>query len=241
MKHIALLLGLVLCTGVGVLHAQTPMQMVINMNNTYVKATSFTMNIEMAMFMGTNDVTPVQSYKGEACMSGNLYYSTLMGKTTVCNKECTVFIDDGQKTIVYSKNPDSKNKSEEAQEIIPDTANFGRQAKYSFGKGTATASRVIIVPVDQSLYKKIEIVINNTTFVMEELLYHYSDNEDFSSSLTSTRIRYTSVVLNATVPSSKFSEKTFVTRKNGNLTGAGKYAAYEVIEQTNELPAELNK
>src|ERR1044072_6007466 len=92
------------------MRAQSPMQMVINMNNAYAKATSYSMNIEMDLFMGTNDVTPIHSYTGEACNSGNQYYSSLMGKTTVCNKECTVFIDDGQKTIIYSKNPDDKKK-----------------------------------------------------------------------------------------------------------------------------------
>lgn len=240
MRHTATVIFLLLSLQAGTLFAQSPIQMVVKMNDTYAKATSFTMNVEMSMFMGTNDVTPIQSYTGEVCKSGELYYSSLMGKTTVCNKECTVFIDDGEKTIVYSKNPDDKKRNNEpAENVVPDTADFGKQAAYTFGKGTSTGSRVVIVPVDQSLYKKIEIVINKTTFVLEELVYYYSDNEDFSSSLTSTRIRYTSVQLNAAVPATKFSEKNFVTRKSGKLIGVGKYAAYNVIEQKNELPDQM--
>lgn len=240
MKHTAIIIFLLLGTQAGTLFAQSPIQMVIKMNDAYAKASSFTMNVQMDMFMGTNDVTPIQSHSGEACKSGNLYYSSIMGKTTVCNKECTVFIDDGEKTIIYSKNPDdNKRNNEPVESIVPDTADFGKQASYTFGKGTSTGSRIVIVPVDQSLYKKIEMVVNKTSFVLEELVYYYSDNEDFSSSLTSVRIRYTSVQLNAVVPSSKFSEKSFVTRKSGKLTGVGKYAAYKVIEQTNELPDQI--
>jgi hypothetical protein len=224
---------------VEILRAQSPVQMVISMNNVYAKASSFTMSVEMNMFIGTNDITPVQSYTGEVCKSGELYYSSLMGKTTLCNKECTIFIDDREQTIVYSKNPDKRKRSNPTENIVPDTGDFGKHASYTFGKGTATGSRIVIIPVDQSLYKKIEMVINKTSFVLEEVVYYYSDNENFSASLTKTCIRYTSVKLNAAVPMSKFSETNFVVRKNGKLTGAGKYAGYEVFEQTNELPDQI--
>lgn len=234
------IVALLICSQVSLLLAQTPLEMVIKMNDAYGKATSYSMTVELAMFMGTNDVTPVQTYTGEACKSGALFYSSLMGKTTVCNDECTVFIDDGQKTIIYSKNPDKKKSSDEAEDaMVPDTSEFGKMAKYSFGTGTATGSRVIIVPSDQTLYKKIEVVINKTNFTMEEMVYHYSDNEDFSSSLSSVRIRYSNVKLNTAVPVSKFSEKVFVTRSKGKLVGVGKYAAYEVVEQKNELPEDM--
>ena len=217
-------------------HAQSPMQIVMKMNATYAAAKSYSMHVNMNMYMGTNDVTPISSGKGIVHKSGEMYFSSIMGKTTICNKECTVFIDEGQKQILYNRNPKAKNPNHQKNSEIPDTSEFGRMAKYSFGVGNETSTRIVVIPAEQLIYKKIELLINKTTFALEELVYYYSDNKSFTSPLSIVRITYSSIQLNNSIPLTQFSEKNYVVRKAGTLTGTGNYASYEVIEQKNEWP-----
>ena len=220
--------------------AQTPVQLLLKMNETYGKAQSYSMNVEMKFFYGNNDVTPVNTSKGEVRKSGDLYYSSIMGKTTIVNKNCTVFIDDGQKLIVYSKSGDHPSKP--PVDDIPDTSSFGSAVKYSYGKGTVTGERVIITPSDKTVYSRIEVVINRKNFTLEEVAYYYPPAEDEQgASVQKVQVTYSSVALNNSIPDDFFSEKKFVVRSKGKLAGVGKYAAYQVVEQDNKLPDNFKK
>ena len=217
--------------------AQTPVEMIISMNKAYTNANSFSMAVDMKFFMGTNDVTPVSSYSGEACKSGDSYYSSIMGKTTIVNKNCTVYIDDGEKLIVYSKNDNVKKPNDPVG--IPDTSVFGSMASYSFGEGTDQSTRIIVIPKDQSYYKKIELLINKKSFALEEIIYDYKVEEDAASSVQKIKVKYTAVNFNQAIAENKFSESRFVVRQKGKYIGAGKYAAYKIVEQDNTLPPNL--
>ncbi len=218
--------------------SQTPVQMIVSMNNAYGAASNYSMTLNMKFYMGNNDVTPVQSYTGEVAKNNDNYYSSIMGKTTIVNKHCTVFIDDGEKLIVYSKNDHVKKNNTPAD--LPDTSLFGKSAKYSFGKGTDRSSRIIIIPSGQSFYKRIEVLINKTTFVLEEVIYEYKAEEDPAGSIQKIVIKYSSVNLDAVISSDKFSEARFITHQKGKYSGVGKYSAYKVIEQDNKLPSNIH-
>jgi hypothetical protein len=217
--------------------AQTPVEMIINMNKTYAEAKSFSMSVEMKFFMGNNDVTPVNSYTGEACKSGDSYFSSIMGKTTIVNKNYTVYVDDGEKLIVYSKNGKTKKENDPIE--IPDTSVFGSTATYSFGKGTDASSRIIVIPKDQSYYKKIELMINKKSFALEEVTYDYKVEEDPAGSVQKVTVKYADVNFNQPVPENKFSESHFIIHQKGKYIGTGKYADYKVVEQDNTLPPNL--
>jgi hypothetical protein len=219
--------------------AQSPVQMIVNMNSMYGAAVNYSMSVNMKFFMGNNDVTPIQSFSGEVFKSSDNYYSSIMGKTTIVNKNCTVFIDDGEKLIVYSKNDHVKKKSKDPMEL-PDTSLFGKAAKYSFGKGTDACARILIVPGDQSFYKKIEVLINKKTFALEEVVYDYKVEDDPAGSIQKITIQYASVNLNAVIPNDRFSEARFISRQKGKLSGVGKYSAYKVVEQDNTLPTNIH-
>jgi outer membrane lipoprotein-sorting protein len=238
MKAYLIRLVLLLCVCSTALNAETPVEMVIHMNKVYAGAKSFSMNIEMKMFIGNNDVTPASTYTGEAYKSGSSYYSFLMGKTTVCNNQCTVFIDDAEKIIVYGEHT-QKQKKEQGPLEIPDTSVFGKLASYKFGKGSETSSRIVIVPSDRTLYKRIELLINKKTYALEEVSYSYAAEEDPASAVQKITIRYFNILFNPSISPDKFSESRFISRKKGQLSGIGKYAAYHIVEQDKNLPANI--
>lgn len=216
----------------------TPKQYLLRMNETYARANSLTMNVELLYFMGTNDVTPVQVLQGKMAQSGASYYSALMGKTTIKHKGKTLFIDDSQQLILYGEY-DQKNTQDEVT-AIPDTVTFGQEAVYSFGKPTATCVRIVVVPHDKQVYKRIELLINKQTYALEETIYGYTmteDNDDPLKTIQTVKIRYSSIHFNQPVPADIFSSSRFITRKKGKLIGVGIYAGYQVIEQpTYTLP-----
>jgi outer membrane lipoprotein-sorting protein len=240
-KKIVTLIGILLiaCTSC-LIKAQTAMQVVLKMNEVYSGATGYSMNVGIKFYMGTNDVTPVNSFSGEACKSGDSYYSSIMGKTTIVNSGCTVFIDDGEKLIVYSKGKTAKNDNMSSAGI-PDSSLFGKMAVYNFGKGTSDVYRIVITPTDKTVYKQIELLINKGNFTLMGIDYYYAVDEDPAGSIQKLSVTYSEIKINPEISSAKFSESVYVSRKKGNLTGVGKYAAYQVIEQDNTLPQNIIK
>lgn len=214
---------------VAVLHGQSAKQYLLKMNEVYSNARTLSMNVEVQYFMGTNDVTPFQRMKGDMAKSGASYYSSLMGKTTIVHKGLTLYVDEGQRLILYGKNEMDKKSPLPAE--IPDSTVYGSDATYTLGKGTATSVRVIITPKDKRIYRSIEMLINKQTYVMEEVVYRYTIEEDPAGSVQTVKLMYSAVMINQPVAESKFSTSKYVTRSKGKLVGTGAYAAYEVIEQ----------
>jgi hypothetical protein len=228
MKKQLSLVGFLLLIAVTV-QAQTAKQYLLRMNEVYSTAKSLSMGVELLYFMGTNDVTPVQRMSGEMAKNGNSYYSSLMGKTTIVHNGLTLYVDEGQRLILYGKNETDKKKASPVE--LPDSTVYGQDAAYALGKGTATSARVIITPKDKSVYRLIEILINKQTFAMEEVVYRYTVEEDPAGSVQTVKVQYNNVQMNQPVPAAKFSTTKFVTRSKGKLVGVGNYASYEVIEQ----------
>ncbi len=219
--------------------ADTPIQLLCKMNEAYAQAKNFSMKINMDFFAGANDITPIQNHQGEVVKRGDAYYSSIMGKITLSNLKRTIFVDNGQQLIIYSTHPDAKKMKPGID--LPDTAEFGKSASYTYGQGTATAARIVIVPKDQSVYTRIEVLINRINNTLEEVVYQYVDSEEIASTVQRIRIRYSAITINKPVSDAYFSEAQFITKKNGQWTGVGRYLTYKVVEQENKVPQNLQR
>jgi hypothetical protein len=215
----------------------SPKQYLVRMNEKYLKVNSLSMQVELLYFTGSNDVTPVQRAKGAMVKRGTSFYSRLMGKTTIKSKGVTLYIDEGEQLILYGEY--DQNQKTEGMMDVPDTNAFGQDAHLSMGKATANCERIVIVPQDQLVYKQVQLLINRTSFALEEIIYHYKvpADEDPAQAVQIVKVNYSQIQFNPPIAQHTFSTAPYVTRKKGKLVGVGIYSSYQVFEQPiYELP-----
>lgn len=225
-----LMLGLLLagaaCKGQG-----DPKTELLAMNKLYMNASSFSMNLKVSVYKQKSVPQPNAVYLGEVKKSGNNYYSRMMTQRTVSTETCFLVIDDERKSITYGKPAKPAEKmSESDMGIILDSL-FLKSCKARFAE-RRNGRNVIEVSMDKDLiYERVLLTVNSSTHALEELTYYYKTGTDgFFERVT---ISYSDISFNTGIPSAVFSEKNYVTKSRGKLSGAGKYMAYTVSDQSN--------
>lgn len=202
----------------------------LKMNRALAQAKTCEMDFSMQYYASKKDARPQMSVSGKVAFGQGLYYSSFMGKTVMQNKDCSIVIDDNEKQIVYLPAVEKKDKSRQTPslEYMLDSALLKTSALKQIGK-TNTSVRLQIIP-RSGIYESIEVLINTSTYAMEELVYIYKPLEEKGKSVKAV-ISYSSVRFNAGLDQSLFNEKKYLVKQNGKWKGAGSRAMYEVFDE----------
>jgi len=208
-------------------YAQTASDVLKKMNEVYKNAQSFSMNLEMKTFPVNNEKE--SSYSGKVVRSDIMYYSSLMGRVMVVNKNYSLLVDEGQKVITYSKiaAPAPKELYDNDFNKLADSS-LTKRSQISFAGNASDKYVIEIKPLNNTYYDKIEATINKTSFTLEKVVYYYKPIKDVSFSKIS--VNFNNVKLNDGTPASFFSESNYLSNlSKGKVTGKGSWASYKII------------
>lgn len=203
------------------------------MNKAYINAKSFQMNVEVKSFATINDVQPLLDYKGKVASSNGNYYTAMMGRTTIYNKQCVLVVDSKQKMILYKKNKsDVKPQGGFAMANL-DSALIvmGKNVKVTYLQNNIAEKRIQIIYKNNSI-DKLELSINPLNNTIVQLIYYYNTTKpEFNNSVYKVIVDYTNMELNKTIADSYFSENKFISVKKDKIIPLNNYAKYQVVNQ----------
>jgi hypothetical protein len=211
----------------GSLLAQTPRADLIRMNKRYANAASFSMKMELYCFENLSDVNPVVSYSGEVKRSKHCYYTAIMGKTMVSDKDHLILVDNKNSTIIYKDASD--NKSKQDLDKILDDSTFWSGSKLSYQKLGDGRKVVRATPDNDPVYDYVDIEVNSEGQLLG-VDYYVKKNKEGNGAFSRITIKYTNVSIDVPLTES-ISTSSFVFQKQGKLSGRGKYSNYKIIDQ----------
>lgn len=208
------------------LNAQQEMNDLRKMSEAYLKARTFSMNMEFKAYQKAVDQKELFVHKGIAKKIPGCYYTSLMGKTMLVNKDIALVIDDERKFILC-KSPFKEHKN---GQVPVDTAAYTGKLRYLWKNDKQR--KIEITEIPSSEYEKIELTVNAKSFVLEEVVYYYKRKSmEKELAFEKVHIKYTNISLDGSIPYSSFSEQSYVTYGKTGITPAPKYSGYKIIDQ----------
>jgi hypothetical protein len=191
---------------------------------------TFSASVSVRAYQGKNDVKPAKTYSGTIHRDSKNFRTTMFGKTSLYNTQCSMLIDEQEKVIIYDKPvSDAKNKT---PEILLPNSFYSNNYKYSYLINNSSRKRIAIVPKESSVYEKIEVEINPVNNMIVQIIYFFADISSNAQMFHKIQVDYTSVSLSAKIPGEVFSEKKYVQVNKGSLVASGNYAGYTVYDKT---------
>lgn len=209
--------------------AQNEKETLRAMYATYSSLSSLQMNVNVQLFAKSSDITPMQQSSGKVYKDGLNYFSEMMGRATLINKNCALIVDNSNRIIMYSE-PEGKAKDQKTDDILPDSVLFG-QSKMKTLSNKDNHHCIEVKYDNDPQYDRIEMTVNTVNHTLEKIVYYFKPMNGRSPLFEKLAISYTSIVINGDISSSVFSEKSFVSVSRNKVTPLGKYATYEVIDQ----------
>ncbi len=213
------------------IHAQDARMLLVNMNKVYSHATSFSMGVRVKVFEAISDTNTQVVYNGNMKAQGNLYYSELMGKTTLVNRNCFLLIDEENQVVLFnSKKPSKVNPSGEKLDIdtFLDSTLF-KNAQVKIVGQVGDIKKVEIIQKDD-VYTRLVLSINLKTFLLTEVVYYLNDSEELGYS--KLIVSYSDIKLNRELSESFFSEKQYIEKRGGKIVPVGKCAGFTFVDQS---------
>ncbi len=222
-----------------VLQAEEPIDVLSKMRSTYENARSFSMGVTLKMYGSSTDATPSSSGSGTVMMSGNNYFSSMLGKTVLINNDFEMILDEKQKAIIVADAPSTHFKKQKANGIIDSSLYEGMQLK--FLERSAAKIRIEMKSGDtESSYQYIRITINPVNYTLIEVEYLYAKNENTVSPYEKAIISYSNILLNVKMPDTAFSNDKYFLKKGNKVIASSLYGSYKVIDQR-KLPSTSEK
>lgn len=211
---------------------------ILKMNEAFNRLASFSMNVEVKIFSNGTDVKPAQSFKGEARKSGNCFYSSMLGKTSLVNAEHALLIDVQQKLIVYDEVREENQKDKAALFksglMMVDTA-LTKLYKLKYLVNNENIRRIEISRPKDKIYRKIELELDAKTSLIRSITYYYIKSEENGSPYDRISISYTGLQADAKIAPETFSEKKYVSVKNTKVTATAAYKTYKIVDQRKNI------
>lgn len=212
------------------LYAQeTGIEWLQKMNQQYATATSLKFEFEAMYYSNHSRIKPLNTMTGKVISSGQNYYSDAMGREIIVSGKSTLIVDNEQLTITClpgSDKPDKKQKG--ATAVGPDSAWLVATEITLLNQSGDL--RTIVIKEKNSIYERTEILINATTYAMEQVVYYYSTME--SGGKPCFVVNYKNVAFNTTIPDAVFSEKKYIQRKNGTIVSMPAWSKYTIVDLT---------
>lgn len=191
---------------------------------------SYSMTIGVTIYERGNSNT--LSYHGNVKYSGGQMFYAMEGMTTLVNSAYWLYIDDGNKSILYCKRDKGENKSKE-QNVIAMIDSLQAKSAKPLLKGKSGSDDLYELKGDKVFYDRIEMVVSPDGY-LKKIIYYYTTSDD--TVYNRTEISYSNIELNTVIPAQAFSESQFIVFKNGKANPVGKYAGYKIIDQKASIP-----
>lgn len=207
--------------------AQEGRALIRKVNEVYNDAPGVSMSFVMDYYASNTQKTPTVSTKGEVKYDKKHYYSKAMGQTVLVNSRYSLVVSEAQKSIsLFPGNKESLKKQNELT-ALPDSG-LPASAMVTVIAQTATSKRIKIVE-QGGLYSSTELLVNLTTYALEEVVFIYRKLEN--GTVPKVIVRYNQVSFSP-LNDELFSEKKFIQKKNGQLTAAAAWSGYQIIDLT---------
>jgi hypothetical protein len=213
--------------------AQTIAEAFRKVNETYSKTPSISMQVHYRLFSDYTATVPFESNDGVFFRNGNSFYSSLLGITTVQNKNVRISVSENDKTIIVS-DPSEKGKNPSTIEIDSMLA----RCSSSELRNEENGSRRCILFFDKSPFSefdRIEILIGSNNFVTKIILF-YREAVKLDETIPGMKkekprleISYSDIDTSPSFPENKFSEKPFVQLKGKEYSPSPAYSAYRIL------------
>ena len=220
----------------GTSNAQSVKEDMIRLNEHYTADASYSMNIQVSLYPGKDDVEPDYQYSGHVKKSGSNFYSELMDRITLINERCILSIDQSKKMIVYQENNRKNNtlaqqfSSNEIGAVLDST--FLGTNEVTLQKQEGHKKFYLIIPKDKnSEYDKMEMVINTNNYTIEKYTYYF--RPEAHAQYRKIVILYSQVEVGKKPDPEVFSENQFVRKEGNRMNPAPSYNGYEIIEHSN--------
>jgi hypothetical protein len=228
--RIVLTLAFAMATVTG-LWAQDEKTTMRAMYTMYAGLNSLQMNVSMQLYTKAADVKPMQESTGKVCKEGINYYSEMMGRKTVINKNACVLVDNINKVIVYSE-PDVKTRNEKNKmhEVLPDSVLFGQGVLRTISNANGEHC-IEIKYANDPQYDRIEMTINTTDHTLRKIVYFLKPYLGKAPVFEKMVVTYSAIQLNTDIPGSIFSIDGIITVSRNQAVAQGQYGGYQVIDQ----------
>jgi len=213
--------------------AQTPKDDLVKLNKAYLGATSYSMHIDMRLYMQEQDTRPMMSYSGTTMRNESGYKAEMMGRITLVNADCALLLDSRQHLILYRALSKEKAKTPAADPLTQlniDSLIGAQSSMLSYLVNTATEKRIQIVDAESS-YKRIEISLDPESSTLRQIVYVFRDRDVKQGKAARVVIDYRQVSLNKPLDRALFSEATYIRKRSGNLVPADAYRQYRIIDE----------
>lgn len=195
------------------------------MSNTYLKAKSYKMNIEMVMVKNYNKVPTTETYKGYVVRSGNNFYSELMGVINLYNSSLHIIVDQTSKTVKCLPPLTQMSMASINEFFSAGDSLYYKNYTIKQVQSVAGFKTVELVPKAKSTFKNMRIKMAIPSNTLTSVEYSYEDNAPWCKIL----INYTYVRLNIQVKNDVFSENKFIKRVRNKMVLTDKYKKYQMI------------
>lgn len=203
-------------------------------NQAYLRATQFAMNVTYRYYANHTSNRVLESSSGFIRRSGDRLASKQFGLEVVNTDWCKVSVDSESKAIFIS-DPDSLSRLNVVAVKIDSVLQLCRGVRYarvSDGQGRYTLQ----LPRPSEL-ESVEIYFNFRTFFIERLSLHYrprmlpgSAGQDSVVEAPRIEVEYQGITLQPRFDQGTFSADRFVTVRDGNLAPVGEYADYQCFD-----------
>jgi outer membrane lipoprotein-sorting protein len=196
----------------------------LNLFRKYKEASSLDLKFEMKLVLSQNKHN--KSYSGVVKASDNLYYSSIMGKTTINNDDVRIIIDDNMHLVMCTDGiNDRAYKDLVSGLVISEDILNGMKISYKSNSDNAT----VIELKEPYSGNTMLYTINAKSGLLSKYECTYSANA--ADGISRMEITYTKMEVNSKLDKSFFSTHDVVKRSGKRLSLLGKYASYQLIDQ----------
>jgi hypothetical protein len=226
MKTIQSILVLFIISAGNISRAQDGTQLIQKMNRLYANANSFSMVVEVNMFSKAKQPQPDQVITGKVKKWGPEYYSEIMGKVLLSNKEFCAVLDDRQKVIVFF---DPEKKQSKELQAYEDSSLIDQNSFIVSGENGKNYLR--FPQSKESLYSFIDLDISPDGKLEEIIFIYKAGKEETASPFEKISVKYKEIRFDGFSESERIKVENYLTRNGKNWNGVGKYANYNVQDQ----------
>lgn len=199
----------------------------------YTKLTDFSCEISVNMFEKNQQEKPDRTMRSSLKKKGNNYYTHTENAEVIVNDDCMIYVNKQSKQLIY-------NIRDKKREIKPSNLNpfetidsLLKNADSVVFKKNEDGLKCYVVYDKKSPIQKIDIAIDQSTFLLRRLTYHY-DPMKFPEA-EKVEIRYEKIDLEPKFENAEFAGKEFVSLQGKSLKPTERYRNYSLslIDQRN--------
>ena len=202
------------------------------------QANGVSMKVGYFMYKDYTSSDIYEQHAGHYSKKGNLFKNFIYGSLTIQTEKYLMVKDDSAKVIMLAKPSAKTNMNIEVEEVLQ----FCSEVKaLKAKKNGQKAFQLLFKQGKEFEYAKIDIYINSTTHLLEEMVLYYGRPVDYSKDPRNPDLHYSKMRITYTNNTSKklsnsdFSINKYIVVKGSKPALTEKYKSYELI-----LSPELN-